>query len=98
MSASRISLRIGDLDARQREQLRRKARLAGKSDSELVREILKRELSTAGLGARTRHLAGTLSLKRRPEGSWRKEIRSRSWRPESLVVGYRTLGRLSGCE
>ena len=69
------------LDARQREQLRRRARLAGKSDSELVREILKRELSATRLETRTGHLAGTLSLKRPAGGSWQKRIRSHNWRP-----------------
>jgi hypothetical protein len=63
-----------------REKLRRRAELLKKTDSELVREILNRELSDAPLHARTGHLKGRLSLKRARGRSWRDELRARNWR------------------
>lgn len=68
------------LDARLRDQLRLKASLLGKSDSEFVREILEREVQDKPLGSRVGHLAGSLSLGKPEEESWRKQIRARNWR------------------
>ena len=64
----------------QREQLRRKAKRLGKTDSQLVREILERQLEEKPLAGRAGHLAGRLSLKGSPEDAWRKEIKAHNWR------------------
>ena len=69
------------LETELREQLRRRAELLKKTDSEVVREILSRELSDIPMYARTGHLRGRLSLKRSRSRSWRDELKARNWRP-----------------
>lgn len=62
-----------------------RARLAAKAasldmtESELLREIIERELQDTPIGARIGRLKGVLSLKKSaPE--WRAAIRKRNWR------------------
>ena len=64
----------------QKTQLRRKAKQLGKTDSQLVREILERELQEKPLAARAGHLAGRLSLKGSPDDPWRQQIKAQNWR------------------
>jgi plasmid stability protein len=64
-----------------RDQLQRRARLQGKSVSEVVREILRDALESRPLGERTGHLQGRLDLPRQEDEPWRRELRERNWRP-----------------
>jgi plasmid stability protein len=68
-------------DAPLRRRLEERAAAAGKTLSELVREILEAELAERPLGARISALRGRVSLPHAPEGAWRKSIRGRNWRP-----------------
>jgi predicted DNA-binding protein len=68
------------LDENQREQLRRKARQLGKTDSQLVREILEQHLEERPLATRAGHLVGRLSLKGSLQDLWRKELKAHNWR------------------
>lgn len=67
------------LDLTQREKLRQKAELLGKTESELIRDILGRELEEGPLSTFVGRLRGQLALDEKPKG-WRKAIRSRNWR------------------
>ncbi|MBI4483630.1 MAG: hypothetical protein HY652_12165 [Acidobacteria bacterium] len=68
------------MDVKLRERLGRRARQLGKTDSELVREILENALAERRLETRAGHLMGRLSLKRASGDPWRKELRARNWR------------------
>jgi len=68
------------LDAEQREKLRRKARLLGKSESEFLREILAREIEGRPMSVRLQKLKGVLSSKSVKMEGWRQAIRERNWR------------------
>ncbi len=68
------------LDSEKREKLRRKARTLGKTESELLREILDRELETGKKTERLKALAGSLSLKGMKLDGWKKSIRENNWR------------------
>jgi hypothetical protein len=68
------------ISAKQRAKLRRRAKLFGQSEAELLREILDRELDDRPMGERIGHLAGTVSLKGVRLDPWRAQIRKRNWR------------------
>jgi len=68
------------LDAGQRDKLRRKAKLLGKSESEFLREILDREIEERPMSSTVGRLKGALSLKAQKQDSWREAIRKRNWR------------------
>jgi plasmid stability protein len=68
-------------DERLRAALEERARLHGKSVSQVAREILTSALEQRPLGLRTGYLKGRLRLAEdRPE-SWRAALRERNWRP-----------------
>jgi hypothetical protein len=68
-------------DARLRRALEERARMQGKSISQVAREILAAALAQRPLELRTGHLRGTLRLSEgRPE-PWRAALRERNWRP-----------------
>lgn len=73
-----ITIRAGsDL----RSRLRRRAESEGKTMSDVVREILERDLMD-GLGkVRIQDLRGRLTLPRRSGEAWRIRLRARNWRP-----------------
>lgn len=64
-----------------RSLLEERAAAAGKSLSEVVREILEAALAAQAVDERAGHLAGRLRLPRRPAGRWRRQLRERNWRP-----------------
>lgn len=68
------------VDADQRRRLRARAAAQGKTEAELVRAMLERELAEEPLGSRIDGLRGSLSLARRPTDDWRRQIRKRNWR------------------
>jgi plasmid stability protein len=68
-------------DERLRRALEARARLDGKSVSQIAREILAAALEPRPVGRRIGHLKGTLRLSEgRPE-PWRAALRERNWRP-----------------
>jgi hypothetical protein len=71
------------LPAGQRRALSSKAAAAGKTESEIVRDLIERELAEQTVGERVGALFGCLSLPHRAKRkhSWRKSIRARNWRP-----------------
>ena len=68
------------MEKEQREKLRKRAAALGKSESELLREILDRELDERPLSERIGHLAGSISLPRDKGDEWAKHIRKQNWR------------------
>jgi hypothetical protein len=70
------------LPASQRRALSSKAAAAGKTESEIVRNLIERELVEQTVGERVGELFGCLSLPHgaRTTDSWRKNIRARNWR------------------
>ena len=61
------------------EALGERARLQGKSVSELVREILENAMVERSVLERTRHVVGSLDFE--VDGDeWRRKIRERNWR------------------
>jgi hypothetical protein len=67
------------MSAKQRAKLRRRAKLFGKSEAELLRDILDRELDDRPMGERLKHLKGSLWLPK-DNDPWRKLIREHNWR------------------
>lgn len=69
------------MDSDKRRKLRQKAQSLGKTESELVREILDRELQERPLGTLLQHVKGRLAL---PSGgveeNWRRTLKERNWR------------------
>ena len=63
-----------------RAKLRQRAKLQGKSESELMRELVHRELQNRTMGERIGHLKGTLSLKGAKMDEWQKSIKENNWR------------------
>jgi len=63
-----------------RMALQERARLQGKTISEVAREILQNALESRPLELRTGHLRGRLTLREEPRDSWRKVLRERNWR------------------
>ncbi|MCE0522759.1 MAG: ribbon-helix-helix protein, CopG family [Methylacidiphilales bacterium] len=68
------------LEKKQREKLRSRARALGKSESELLREILDREFTPRRLGDVIGHLKGVLGPAIREPDEWQKQLRARNWR------------------
>lgn len=67
------------MDSELREALDRRAADVGVSVSELVRDILERELAGRPLGDRIRPLRGALGGSD-PAAGWRRRIRDHNWR------------------
>jgi hypothetical protein len=67
------------LDRAQDEALTARAKLMGKTRSELVRELIERGLEERPLGRRIGHLKGRLDLPTPREG-WQRRIKDRNWR------------------
>jgi hypothetical protein len=63
-----------------RRALEDRARNAGKSISDFVREILEEAVTQRPVGQRTAHLRGCLELPDLAD-AWRNQIRDRNWRP-----------------
>jgi hypothetical protein len=59
--------------------LTRRARLLGKTRSELVRELIDRGLETPPAGGRIGHLRGRLALGVAKTG-WQRSLKRRNWR------------------
>ena len=68
------------LPATARAKLRRKAKMLGKTESELLREIVNRELQPRKMGERIGHLKGTLSFKGATMDERQKSIKENNWR------------------
>ncbi len=68
------------MEKKQRAKLRKRAAALGKSESELLREILDRELDERPLSERIGHLAGSLSLSKENEDEWARHLRNQNWR------------------
>ncbi len=64
----------------QRLKLHELAATLGKSDSELVRDLIAREICIEPLGARIAHLKGSLTAPSESEDSLTRTIRERNWR------------------
>lgn len=64
----------------QRLKLHELAATLGKSDSELVRDLIAREICNEPLGVRIAHLKGSLSVPSKSEDSLTQTIRERNWR------------------
>lgn len=67
------------LSSGQRRKLAQKAHVIGKTEADVLQELLDRELADDTVGQRAGHTRGTLSLAA-AAGNWRKEIRQRNWR------------------
>jgi hypothetical protein len=63
-----------------RRQLRKLASRLGKTDSELVRQMIERGLAEEAVGRRIAHLKGRLSERPHAEDSLSRSIRERNWR------------------
>ena len=63
-----------------RRQLSELAAKLGKSDSELVREMIERTLTEETIGRRIAHLKGALVGRPRKADSLSETIRQRNWR------------------
>lgn len=70
------------LPASQRRALSSKAAAAGKTESEIVRALIERELAEQTVGERVGALFGCLSLPHdaKVPDPWRKSLRARNWR------------------
>jgi hypothetical protein len=72
------------LPMEQREALRRSAKALKKTESELIRDLLARDLDVRTLGKRVGHLAGSIDSRKRTSrraDSFRETIRRHNWRP-----------------
>lgn len=67
------------LNKTQDEALTQRAKLTGKTRSEIVRELLSKALSDESIDERAGHLKGSLELKK-PASGWAKHIRKQNWR------------------
>jgi hypothetical protein len=79
MNSSTLTIR---LPVEQREALRRSAKALKKSESELIRDLIARNLDVRTMGERAGHLAGSIDSKgtSRAADSFREAIRRRNWR------------------
>jgi hypothetical protein len=70
------------MNGAQRKALRNRARSMGRRESDLVREIIARELEERPVLERVQHLitADVPGARRRGKKSWREQIRRRNWR------------------
>ena len=66
----------------QREAIRRRARAEKRTESALVREMIRREIQRGFDFERVRHLVGSVASppKHWEKDAWRKRIRQRNWR------------------
>lgn len=66
----------------QREALKRRATVEKRSESDLVREMIRREMKRRFDFERVRHLIGSIAStpKHWEKDPWRKRIRQRNWR------------------
>jgi hypothetical protein len=71
-----LTIRLGHA---QGEALTARAKLLGKTRSELVRELIERGLEERPLGRRIGHLKGRLDLPS-PKAGWQRRIKDRNWR------------------
>jgi predicted transcriptional regulator len=72
-----FTIRLGE---EQRRQLRELASKLGKSDSELVRQMIERGLAEEPVGRRIAHLKGALAKSPPRNDSLSHAIRQRNWR------------------
>ena len=72
-----LTIRLRD---EQRQQLRELAAKLGKSDSEIVREMIERSLAEESVGHRLAHLKGRLAESPPTDDSLSCSIRERNWR------------------
>ena len=72
-----LTIRLGES---QRQRLRELASQLGKSDSELVREMIERGLAEESIGRRLAYLRGKLSDSPSAADVFSREIRERNWR------------------
>ena len=68
------------LPASERRKLRRRAKLLGKTESELLRELVKEENGSRPMAERLKGLKGVLSSKGVKLDARAKEIHERNWR------------------
>jgi hypothetical protein len=70
------------IDEQRRGALRKRAAALGKSESELLRDLIDREISMPTVAERAGNLIGCLTLdpKRIDSDPWRKTIRQNNWR------------------
>lgn len=68
------------LDEQQRQQLRKLSSKLGKTESELVRELIERGLAEESIGHRLAHLKGALPESPPQADSLSQSIRHRNWR------------------
>jgi hypothetical protein len=68
------------LPAAARAKLRQRAKFLGKSESQLMRELVHREFQPRKMGERIGHLKGTLSFKGAKMDEWQKSIKENNWR------------------
>jgi hypothetical protein len=70
------------LDEERRGALRKRAAALGKTESELLRDLIDREINRPTVAERAGDLIGCLSLdpKRIDTDPWRKTIRRNNWR------------------
>jgi predicted transcriptional regulator len=69
------------LDEDQRQQLRKLASQLGKTDSEMVRDMIERGLAEESVGSRLAHLKGGLPESPAANDALSRTIRERNWRP-----------------
>ena len=67
------------LDREQDEALARRAQIAGKTRSALVRELLAQALSETPISEKAGHLKGSVELQK-PKDEWSKHLRKQNWR------------------
>jgi hypothetical protein len=67
------------LDKSQDEALRQRAAALGRTRSQVVRDLIARELEERPLGREIGHLRGRVELPA-PKTSWGRRIRERNWR------------------
>ena len=75
--SSTLTFRLSDAD---RKKLRRKAADLGKTESEFIRELLRRELDDRPLGERAAHVIGSLAISLDDLDERARDIRSKNWR------------------
>ena len=81
MKTSTLTIR---LSMEQRQALRRSAKALKKTESELIRDLLARDLDVRTLGERAGHLAGSIDFRQADSsrsGFFPGTIRRHNWRP-----------------
>jgi hypothetical protein len=67
------------LDREQNALLTERAKVAGKTRSALVRDLLAQALAETSIGERAGHLKGSVELPKTRDG-WNKHLRKQNWR------------------